>query len=236
MFTTSLNVLLSGAVQHAPNRGLTMKCSTLAPLGAAVIAMLGASSAAEAATINFTLATIDGTPTYTIGATIDKSSELDFDEALLVVQEVGSTDASGVNPGDFSVSISPSDIAYGAGSGPTTLPDPIMVSWTGDTGDMFTEKLTLVDSINRQTFNQIIVTLSGTVSDTDHFFVGTPAFLVVNASQFGGIGTGTSATFTNTASTTTGVIPEPSTWIMMALGFGALGFGGFRRRTAMLSA
>jgi hypothetical protein len=44
-------------------------------------------------------------------------------------------------------------------------------------------------------------------------------------------------TFTDTA--TTGVIPEPSTWVMMALGFGALGFAAFHRRkanVAMLSA
>jgi hypothetical protein len=31
-------------------------------------------------------------------------------------------------------------------------------------------------------------------------------------------------------------IPEPSTWVMMALGFGVLGYAGFRRRKAMLPA
>ena len=84
--------------------------------------------------------------------------------------------------------------------------------------------------------DQIIVHLSGTVSDTDQLFVNTPAFLVINATQFGGLGTGTSATFTSTARAVIPTIPESSTWVMMGLGFGALGFAGFRRRKAMLPA
>ena len=212
-----------------------MKRSATAALGAAVIAMLGASSAAEAAMINFTLATIDGTPTYSSGSTLDLSTGLDFDDAFLVVSEVGPHDASGLIPGDFNVSISPSDITYGGGTGPTTLPVSITKSWTGDNGDVFTEELTAVDSINRLTLDQIIVHLSGTVSDSDHLFVNTPAFLVINATQFGGLGTGTSATFTDTAGAVTPSIPEPSTWVMMALGFGALGYTGFRRRKAQLA-
>jgi hypothetical protein len=179
--------------------------------------------------INFTLATIDGTPTYSGGATLDQSTDLDFDEAFLTVSEVGPEDASGLVPGGFNVSISPTDISYGGGTGPVTLPVSIIESWTSD-GDMFTETLTEVDSINRLTGDQIIVDLSGTVSDTDKHFVDTPAYLVVNATQFGGVGTGTSATFTSTAGAVTPSVPESSTWVMMALGFTALGYAGFRKR------
>ena len=42
--------------------------------------------------------------------------------------------------------------------------------------------------------------------------------------------------FTNATTSVTPSIPEPSTWVMMALGFGALGYAGFRRRIAILSA
>ena len=101
---------------------------------------------------------------------------------------------------------------------------------------MFTETLTNVDLIDRTGTDEITVRLSGTVSDSLHLFVDTPAFFVLKATQFGGVGTVTSVSFTNTASTGTVVIPEPSTWVMMALGFGALGYAGFRRRTAVLSA
>jgi hypothetical protein len=212
-----------------------MRRSVVATLGGAIIAMLGAGSAAEAAMINFTLATIDGTPTY-VGDTVDVSTSLDFDAALLTVSEIGPQDASGLMPGGFNVTIAPTDINYGAGTGPMKLPVSIVETWTGDNNDMFTETLTDVDSINRSTLNQIIVNLSGTVSDSDNLFVKTPAFLVVNATQFGGVGTGTSATFTSTAGAVIPTIPESSTWVMMTLGFSALGYAGFRRRKAMLSA
>ena len=215
-----------------------MNRSVIAAMGGALIAMLGASSAAEAAMINFTLATIDGTPTY-VGDTVDVSTSLDFDEAFLTVSEVGPQDASGLIPGGSNVTIMPTDISYGGGTGPITLPVSIIEMWTGANNDVFTETLTEVDSINRSTLDQIIVNLSGTVSDSDLNFVDTPAVLVVNATQFGGPGTGTSATFTSTAGAVTPTIPESSTWVMMALGFGALGYAGFRRRkanVAMLSA
>ncbi len=67
----------------------------------------------------------------------------------------------------------------------------------------------------------------------------TPAFFVLNATQFSGVGTATTVTLTNTATTntaTTGVIPEPSTWVTMALGFGALGYAASRRRKANIAA
>ena len=139
-----------------------MKRSVILTLSAAVIAIFGASSTAEAAMINFTLVTIDGTPTYT-GVTLDTSTALDFDEASLAVSEVGPTDASGLNPGDFNVSLAPTNIIYGDGLGGFKLSVDAIVtkSWTGNTGDVFTEKLTVVDSINRFTPNQVIVTLSG---------------------------------------------------------------------------
>jgi hypothetical protein len=41
--------------------------------------------------------------------------------------------------------------------------------------------------------------------------------------------------FTNATTSVTPSVPEPSTWVMMALGFGALGYAGFRRK-AMVSA
>jgi hypothetical protein len=220
-------------VLQAVSRGnLDMKRSVVAALGAALIAVLGANSPAQAAAINFIFVTIDGSPDYT-GTSLDQSNELNLDSSILLVSEAGgSKDDSGLTPGS-TVKFSPMDIEYGFGTGTLDIPilnGTIIKSWTATDGDEFTEKLTTVDSINRNTSNQIIVTLSGMVSDTSLNFVDTPIFLVVNATQFGGVGAPTSAMFTET--TTLAVIPEASTWSMMGLGFAALGYAASRRRSA----
>jgi PEP-CTERM motif len=101
---------------------------------------------------------------------------------------------------------------------------------------VFVETLTAVDSINRLTPDQVIVHLSGTVSDSQGLFVDTPAFFVLNATQFDGVGTATSVTFTNSTGAVTPSVPEPSTWVMMTLGFGVLGYAAFRRRGANVAA
>jgi PEP-CTERM motif len=213
-----------------------MKRSVITALGAAVIAMLGASSAAQAALINFTVTAIDGTPGY-VGTTLDQSISVNVDTSILLVSEVGAGDSSGLTPGDDTVSLSPTDIVYGAGTGPSALSGSgLTKSWTGDNGDVFVETLTAVDSINRLTPDQVIVHLSGTVSDSQGLFVDTPAFFVLNATQFDGGGTATSVTFTNSAGAVTPSAPEPSTWVMMTLGFGVLGYAAFRRREANVAA
>ena len=66
-------------------------------------------------------------------------------------------------------------------------------------------------------------------------FVDTPVSLTLSATQDGGPGNIITVSFTNA----TGVapsIPEPSTWAMVALGFGALGYAASRRRKANLAA
>ena len=211
-----------------------MRHSVIAAFGAALIVTLGASSAADAALINFSFVTIDGSPEY-VGTSVDASNELNLDNALFLVSEVGPGDMSGLAPLSF-ISLFPTDIVYGTGDGTVDTPisdGPIVKSWTGGAGDIFTETLTTVDSIDRSTPNQIIVRLSGMLSDTGAVFADTPAILVINATQFGGVGTATSVMFTNTA--TTGVVPEASTWAMMGLGFAALGYVGPRRRKANLA-
>ena len=206
-----------------------MKRFVVTTLGAAAIGLVGASSAAQAAMINFTVTALDGTPTYT-GTSLDQSSAIDLDTALLLVTEVLDGDNSGLSPFG-TVTLDPVKVVYGDGTGPGTLPGSgLTKSWTGDNGDMFAETLTAIDSISRATPDQIIVHLSGTVSDSQRLFVDTPAFFVLNATQFGGAGTVTSISFTSTAVTGAGGVPEPSTWIMAALGFGALGYAAASRR------
>ena len=143
-----------------------MKRSTVAALGSGVIAVLGASSAAQAATIGFTVTTIDGTPTY-VGPSLDQSTSLDFDNSILLVTEVDPGDASGLTPGVGTVTLTPTNIVYGNDTGPMTLsgPDIVTKTWTGASGDLFTETLNQVDFINRSVVNQIIVSLSGTLSE-----------------------------------------------------------------------
>lgn len=220
-----------------------MKTSLIAALGAAAIATL-AGSAAQAAVIDFGVAAIGGDPgvSYSGGGTLDTSASFDLDGALLAVTSVGPNDASGlvvfVNgapPGTpNTVDIDPSDIMYGSGTGKVNAPLPSIVkSWTAN-GDTFTETLDTVVSIDRSTGNAITVVLEGTLSDTaDVFPVGSPAFLILSATQADGPGGAISVSLTNTSTLST---PEPSTWVMMALGFGALGYAATRKGKGKVAA
>jgi PEP-CTERM motif len=211
-----------------------MKRKVIAALGAAVIAALGATSAAQAAMIDFGVASKDGAVGYT-GTSLDGSTALDLDMATLLVLEKGPTDASGLNFFDtvtLSAATSPpsSEFIYGPGTGPGSLGAEVTLSWTGSGGDAFIEKLNTITSINRMDLDQIGLTLTGTVSDADGVFKPTPVLFILTANQAGGSGSITSS-FTNTTSFAP-AIPEPSTWAMMALGFVALGYAAIRRGKA----
>jgi hypothetical protein len=209
----------------------------IAALGAGAIAAFAANSAAEAAEINFAVSSFDGAVTYT-GTSLDVSSALDLDGATLLVSEVNPIDDSGLaifSPVTLSAATSPasSRIIYGTGTGPGPLGAVVTLSWTAITGphvgDKFTETLTSVMSISRTLADQIGLILTGTVTDNAGVFSGTPVLLSLTANQALGIGS-TSSSFTN--ATVTPSVPEPSTWVMMGLGFGALGYVASRQRKA----
>ncbi len=216
-----------------------MKRSIVAALGAVVIATFVASSAAEALVIDFSFSNLGGTVTHD-GASLHLSSQVHFDGAAFLVTEAGTGgDASGLSPGDFlnlSADTSPvsKDIIYGFGDIPTSLGANVILMWPIGAGpgvDVFTETLTTVTSINRGTTDAITVTMSGTVEDSKALFrAGTPVQLIMTASQAGGSGD-VGAEFTNTSNLAPS-IPEPSTWVMMGFGFGALGYVASRRRRA----
>lgn len=220
-----------------------MKTSLVAALGAAIIGTL-AGNAAHAAvkTIDFGVSALGGDPgiSYT-GASLDQSSAFDLDGALLIVTSVGAKDSSGLvvfnaaNPPGTPdiVHVAPSNIAYG--NSPGTLPkdEDIVKSWSAN-GDDFTETLTTVVSIDRATQNAITVTLSGTLSDTGGLFDNAPAFLILSANQAEGPGSAISVALTDTS--TLGGVPETSTWVMMALGFGALGYAATRKGKGSVAA
>jgi hypothetical protein len=211
-----------------------MKRTVIAALGSAIIATLVADAAAKANTIDFGVAAFDGSITYQGGASLDKSTLLDLDLSLLLVNEVHSDDQSGLalfDPISLSAMTSPpsSQIIYGSGTGPGPLGADVILSWpmVAPPGtDVFTEKLTTVMSVNRGISDQIGLQLTGRVSDTAGLFVNVPVLLSLTANQAGG---SIDVSFTNTSSVTP-VIPEPSTWAMMTLGFVALGYAGFRKR------
>lgn len=225
-----------------------MKSPVVAALGAALIAMVGASSAAQAAMVTFSFGAFDGSITHD-GASLDVSTLLDLDGAFFLVMEVNPGDASGLSAGEaiiLSAETSPvsKQILYGSGSGPTVdkpLGAKVILSWPmtpAPGADIFTETLTTVDAIDRGPSDEIAVTLSGTLSDKDGHFPDSPALIVMRASQDLGA-TFPTVTFTNELAIVTPSIPEPSTWVMMALGFGALGYAVSRRgktKIAMLSA
>ncbi len=99
--------------------------------------------------------------------------------------------------------------------------------------DSFTETLSTVWEINRSTGDAITVTLLGTLTDSLGLFTNTPAKLILQANEVGGPGAAISAAITNTAAST---VPEPSTWLMMALGFVGLGYAAVRRSSKDRSA
>jgi PEP-CTERM motif len=214
-----------------------MKSAFVAALGVAALVTLGASSAARAAMIDFSVVAFDGAVTYT-GVSLDASASLDLDQATLLVSEVKPGDSSGLalfDPVTLSALTSPpsSNIIYGTGTGPTPLGADVILSWTAGT-DTFTETLTTATSINRGTADEIGLILSGTLSDTGGLFTDSPVVLILTADQAGGPGQTISLSFTNTSSVAP-AIPETSTWAMMALGFGALGYAASRRRKARIA-
>jgi len=199
-------------------------------LAAAAIASVVATSGAHAAVINFAVSVLDGAGLGFTGATLDKSSAFNFDGSSLLVSSLGPGDASGLSPFPTppdTVALAPTLIDYGSGTGSGPLAADVTKTWTGATGDKFTELLTDIGSINRATMNAITVTLTGTVNDSDGLFVDVPISLIFSANQVGGRGTSISAGFTNT--TVTSGVAEPSTWVMLGLGFVGLGFAAVRR-------
>jgi hypothetical protein len=217
-----------------------MKTSVVAALGAAMIATLGAESAVRAATIDFGVVGIGGTIVST-GSDLEESTALDLDVSTLFVSGIGPGDDSGLAAFDtvsvFAPSPPDTNIIYGFVTGTSPLAPQVVLSWTGSQG-AFTETLTTVKEVarNPSSPNSIGVTLLGTVTGPPGSgFIDTPVSLTLTANQEGGPGNIITVSFTNA----TGVapsIPEPSTWVMMALGFGALGYAGFRRRGANIAA
>ena len=210
-------------------------------LAIALMAGIGGSSAAHAAVniIDFSVG-IDpaagGTLSYIPAgtSTLDKSSSFLFDATSLVVDSVGADDnSSGLTGGDPIV-LNPTTIDYGSGMGGTALlGGPITKSWTAADGDVFTEILTDVASIDRGLTDAITVKLTGTVSDSFGTLFPlasmTPASMILAATQDGGPGTAVSVSLTNFAETR--AVPETSTWVMLALGFFGLGYAAVRRNS-----
>jgi PEP-CTERM motif len=205
----------------------------LAALAAISAATLGAVSASQAALIDFGVVAIGGTGIKYTGSTLQGSTALNLDSSTLLVSNRLPTDDSGLTVGVSTVSLSPTNIIYGSGTGTSPLGTDVIKSWTAGS-DMFTETLTTVTSINRGSLNAIIVSLKGTLTDTGGLFTDTPISLILTANQAGGPGNVVSASLTNTSSS---AIPEPSTWVMMGLGFAGLGYAAVRRgskdRTAL---
>jgi opacity protein-like surface antigen len=202
-------------------------------LAVALIAILGASSAAQAAVkvIDFSAGS-PGTASITYGGTrLNTSTSFNLDSASIKVTSVGTDDnASGLAVGDpimFSSATSPpNEIIYGSMPAPVTLVNPFIKTWTDSFGT-FTETLTTVESINRGTLDAITLRLTGTIDGPG--FDNTPALLILGATQARGPGLGNaiSVSLSNTAETS--AIPEPSTWVMMGLGFIGLGYAAVRR-------
>ena len=75
--------------------------------------------------------------------------------------------------------------------------------------------------------------IHGRVSDTSGAFTGAPILLTLHATQDLEHTLPPNVMFTNISAASS--VPEPSTWAMMALGLGALGYAASRRRKTNVS-
>jgi hypothetical protein len=212
-------------------------------LAIALMAGIGGSSAAQAAVhiIDFSIGVNSADPggdlSYIPAGTsrLDQSTSFVLDGSNLVVDTVFPDDNTSGPISGNPVSITPTTITYGSLSGEqpagTPLPGDVTItkSWVASDGDVFTELLTDVADVNRESRDDIIVKLTGTVSDTLGIFKGSLASMTLAATQDGGVGTAVSVSLTNFAETST--VPEPATWVMMALGFVGLGYAAVRRNS-----
>jgi hypothetical protein len=202
----------------------------IATLGVALIATLGAASAAQATVIVIDFgAASTGTVTYT-GASLQASTALILSSAAVKVTTVGTDDTTGIAIGD-PITLLPTTITYGAGDGPEAI--DFTKSWTVGT-TTYNEVLDDV-TVFRAPNNTITLEFTGEV--TGGAFIDVPATLILSATQARGPSTpgslhAVSVSFTNAASST---VPEPSTWVMMTIGFAGLGYAAFRQRKAKLS-
>jgi hypothetical protein len=216
-----------------------MKHTAIAALGAAVIASLAASAAAEAASINFNFSALNGSILHN-GGSLGDSTFLDFGpDVIELVTSVGPGDDSGLIELVSTITLTGAHtpllnnaIVYGSAPGP--LKADVVLTWpmVAPPGtDTFTETLTTVTSISppdQKDPDFINVSMTGTVSDSMGLFNNTPVLLTLTATLAGG--NIPSVAFSNSTTGVTPSIPEPSTWEMMALGFAALGYAGFRKR------
>jgi hypothetical protein len=184
-------------------------------LAAAFIATVGVSSAAQAAIIDFSFVAL-GNGVTASPTPLQDATSLNLDDASILVSATRAGDASGLSPGD-AVSISPTDIDFAT----VSATDPVTKSWTGTNGS-FTETLTTVTSVDRTSPNSITWDLTGTV--TGGAFHDVPVSMIIDATQSGGPGNVISVSGSNFSA-----IPEPSTWVMMLLGFAGLGYVAVRR-------
>jgi PEP-CTERM motif len=189
-------------------------------LAAAFIATVGAGSAAQAAVIDFSFVAI-GNGITASPEPLQDATALNLDGSSLVVSGTRAGDASGLAPGN-AIDISPTDIIFSA----VSATNPVTKSWTAtigpNAGGKFTETLTAVTSVDRTSPNAVTWDLTGFV--TGPGFVHVPVAMIIDATQSGGPGNVISVSGSNSS-----VIPEPSTWVMMVLGFVGLGYAAVRR-------
>jgi hypothetical protein len=185
-------------------------------LGAVLLATIGASSAAQAARIDFSFVAL-GSGISAAPEPLQDATSLNLDGSIIVVSGIGVGDGSGLAASN-TIAVSPTDIVFGD----VSATDPVTKSWTGTFG-AFTETLTTVSLIDRGSPNALTVELMGTV--TGGGFHDVPVTMIIDATQSGGPGNVISVSGSNASS----VIPEPSTWVMMTIGFVGLGYAAARR-------
>jgi len=181
---------------------------------------------ANSITIDFGVAPMGGSPTFT-GMSLANATHVNLGSEPYTVNEINPDDQSGLSLGS-QVMLSPATFNIaGIPSGGSGTTDFIK-SWTAN-GRTFTETFTSFSLVRSPDTHSLAMFLSGTLSSPG-FIVDEPVTMVINFNNAGG--THHTMNWSMTEHTTAAVIPEPGT--LGLLGTGMIGLAAMLRRKLQL--
>jgi hypothetical protein len=206
---------------------MAMKNFSLAMAAASATLLLAVPARAEPLFIDFGVTGIGGAPSYS-GANLQTSTSFDFGGSLIVVNQVGAGDQSGLSTvaPNNTVTLT-SVVTYGPGNS-GLLSSPLVEMWSNALGT-FTETLTSFSAVRTGT-DSITLDLSGTLVGPGG--ISEAVLAILSANQSGGANKAISWALTDNS---VDPAPIPATLPLFATGLGALALLGWRRKRSARS-